>query len=133
MTACQSSGRRSQRVATRRQLRSQLLVRSTCQRCRPCGSAPLIRWRLPRQTLRVAVPGGIGSPFRRGAADPRGDPASAQLRLQLGRGVAAVGPELGGPQAALEQLVDERQQLAPLVLVGGPDPDREGGAARLDG
>jgi hypothetical protein len=66
MTACQSSGRRSQRVATRGQLRSQLFVRSTCQRCRPCGSAPLSRWRLPRQTLRVAVPGGIGSPLRRG-------------------------------------------------------------------
>ena len=67
------------------------------------------------------------------AADPRRDPAPAQLRLQLGRGVAAVGPELGRPQAALEQLIDERQQLAPLVLVGGPDPDRERGAARLDG
>ena len=66
MTASQSSGRRSQRVATRRQLRSQLFVRSTCQRCRPCGSAPLIRWRLPRQTLRVGVPAGIGSPLRRG-------------------------------------------------------------------
>jgi hypothetical protein len=33
----------------------------------------------------------------------------------------------------LQQLVDERQQLAPLVLVGRPDPDREGSAARLDG
>jgi hypothetical protein len=71
--------------------------------------------------------------FAAGAADPRGDPALLELRLQLGGGVAAVGPELGGPQAALEQLVDERQQLAALVLVGGPDPDREGGAARLDG
>jgi hypothetical protein len=67
------------------------------------------------------------------AADPRRDPAPAQLPLQLGRGVAAVCPQLGGPQAAGEQLVDERQQLAPLVLVGRPDPDREGGAARLDG
>jgi hypothetical protein len=66
ITASHSSGRRSQRVATRRQLRSQLLVRSTCQRCRPCGSALFVRLRLPRQTWRVAVPGGIGSPLRRG-------------------------------------------------------------------
>jgi hypothetical protein len=66
MTASHSSGRRSQRVATRRQLRSQLLVRSTCQRWRPCGSALFVRFRLPRQTWRVAIPGGIASPLRRG-------------------------------------------------------------------
>ncbi len=66
MTASQSSGRRSQRVATRRQLRSQLLVRSTGQRWRACRSAAFVRRRLPRQTSRVGVPGGIGSPLRRG-------------------------------------------------------------------
>jgi len=63
----------------------------------------------------------------------RRDPAPAQLSLQLGRGIAAVCPQLGGAEPALEQLVDERQQVAPLVLVGRPDPDREGGAARVDG
>jgi hypothetical protein len=67
------------------------------------------------------------------AADPRRDPAPAQLRIELGRGVAAVCPELGGLQAAGEQLVDERQQLAALVLVGRADPDREGRAACVDG
>jgi hypothetical protein len=67
------------------------------------------------------------------AADPRRDPAPAQLRLQLGRGVAAVCPQLGGAEAAGEQLVDERQQVAPLVLVARPGPDREGRAARVDG
>jgi len=66
-------------------------------------------------------------------ADLRRDPAPAQLRIELGRGVAAVCPELAGAKAAGEQLVDERQQLAALVLVGRPDPDREGGAAGVDG
>jgi hypothetical protein len=63
MTASQCSGRRSQRVATRRQLRSQLLVRSTGQRLRPSGSRGLGRRRLARRT--VGVPGGACCPGRR--------------------------------------------------------------------
>ena len=66
MTASQSSGRRSQRVATRRQLRSQLLVRSMGQRWRALGSGVFVRRRRPRQTSVVGVPAGIGSPARRG-------------------------------------------------------------------
>ena len=60
MTANQSSGRRSQRVATRRQLRSQLFVRSTGQRVRASGSRSFGRRRLPRRM--VGTPGSTGSP-----------------------------------------------------------------------
>ncbi|HEX6679394.1 MAG TPA: hypothetical protein VF063_01995 [Gaiellaceae bacterium] len=66
MTASQSSGRRSQRVSTRRQARSQLFVRSTCQRLRACGSRLFSRRRLPRQISWTGVPAAIGSPRRRG-------------------------------------------------------------------
>jgi hypothetical protein len=65
-------------------------------------------------------------------ANPRIDPARQQLRVQVGRRVATVGPQLGRDQAAAEQVVNERQQLGALVLVARADPDREGGAARVD-
>ena len=39
--------------------------------------------------------------------------------------VAAVGPDLAGPELALEQLVDQRQQVVALVVVAGREPDRE--------
>jgi len=66
ITASQSSGRRSQRVSTRRQARSQLFVRSTGQRWRASGSRVFTRRRLPRQISRTGAPAGIGSPLRRG-------------------------------------------------------------------
>jgi hypothetical protein len=65
--------------------------------------------------------------------DARLDPARVQLRVELGRGVAAVGPQLGRGQAAIEQLVDERQQVGAFVLVARPDADRQRGASGVDG
>lgn len=41
-------------------------------------------------------------------ADPWFDPALAQLLFELGGVVAAVGPQLGRPDAAGEQLVEQR-------------------------
>jgi hypothetical protein len=58
-------------------------------------------------------------------ADPGLDLACAQLLLELGGGVAAVGPQLVRFDPALEQLIDQRQQVAALVLVAGAHADRE--------
>jgi hypothetical protein len=66
-------------------------------------------------------------------ADHRLDPALLQLLAERGAVVAAVGPELGREQTAREQVVDQRQQLQPLVLVPGPDADREGRPDGVDG
>jgi hypothetical protein len=63
ITASQSSGRRSQRVPTRRQLRSQLFVRSIGQRLLRSGSRGRGRGMFARRT--VGVPGGTGCPARR--------------------------------------------------------------------
>ncbi len=58
-------------------------------------------------------------------ADSRFDLALAQrLRERLGV-VAAVCPQFGGPQRALEQRVDQRQQVSLLVFVAGGEPHLE--------
>jgi hypothetical protein len=64
--------------------------------------------------------------------DARLDPARVQLRVELGRGVAAIGPQLGWGQAAIQQLIDERQQMGALVLVAWADPDRKRGAPGIN-
>jgi hypothetical protein len=43
--------------------------------------------------------------------------------LEPARVVAAIGPELAGPDPADKERVDEWQQMAPLVLVAGGEPD----------
>ena len=65
-------------------------------------------------------------------ADHGLDSAPPQLPAQLGTVVAAVGPQLSRQEATSEQLVDERQEVQPLVLVAGPDPDRERRAGGID-
>lgn len=67
------------------------------------------------------------------SADLRLDRPSAQLLAQRLGVVAAVGPQLGRPQAAREEVIDEREQLEPLVLVAAPEPDGERGAVGVDG
>jgi hypothetical protein len=49
------------------------------------------------------------------------------------RGVAAVGPQLARPDPSLGERVHKRQQVALLVLVAGPEPDRERQPTRVDG
>jgi hypothetical protein len=66
-------------------------------------------------------------------ADLRLDRPRAQLLAQRLGVVAAVGPDLGGAQAAGEQLIDQRQQVALLVLVPGRKPDGKRGAVGVDG
>jgi hypothetical protein len=66
------------------------------------------------------------------SADPRLDRPLAQLLAKRLGVVAAVGPELARAQRAGEQLVDQRQQVAPLVLVAGRQPDRQRGAVCVD-
>jgi len=66
-------------------------------------------------------------------ADPRLDRALAQCPLERRRGVAAVGPELARTDAGLGERVDERNQVALLVLVAGRQPDGERAAERVDG
>jgi hypothetical protein len=50
-----------------------------------------------------------------------------------GRGVAAVGPELGRADPAPLEFVEQRQQVAALVLVAGAELDRERQPAGVDG
>jgi len=66
-------------------------------------------------------------------ADPRLDRSLAQCPLERRRGVAAVGPELARTDAGLGERVDERNQVALLVLVAGRQPDGERVAERVDG
>ena len=66
-----------------------------------------------------------GLPGPTALADHRLDAAQLQLLAQLAAVVAAVCPELGGQKATRKQLVDQRQQMPPLVLVAGPDADRK--------
>src|SRR5204862_6020970 len=89
--------------------------------------APLAPPDLPgRRSGRDRLPG----PTR--LADPRADPARSQRLLVRGRGVAAVGPKLARPQPLSLQLVQQRQQVAALVLVAGAELDRERLAAGVD-
>jgi hypothetical protein len=66
-------------------------------------------------------------------ADPRLDPTLVQRLFELARGVAAVGPQLGRLDPALQQRVDERQQVPALVLVPGRQPHLQRPPGRVDG
>lgn len=66
-------------------------------------------------------------------ADPRLDPPLAQRPFELAGGVAAVGPQLSGADAAPDQGVEQRQQVTPLVLVAGGETDGERSAGGVDG
>ena len=66
-------------------------------------------------------------------ADAGADPALAERQLVSGRGVAAVGPELLGMDAGLSEPLEQRQQVAPLVLVARRERDRKRQPARIDG
>jgi hypothetical protein len=48
------------------------------------------------------------------------------------RGVAAVSPQLLGLDAGIREQIEQRQQVAPLVLVASPKQDCERQPARLD-
>ena len=56
------------------------------------------------------------------SAEPRFDRAVAEGLLERERVVATVGPHLAGDEAPPDQRVDERQQMAALVLVAGRQP-----------
>lgn len=72
---------------------------------------------------RCAGRGGLSGPAA--LADHRLDSTLAQLAAQLGAVVAAVCPKLSRQEAASKQLIDQRQQMQPLVFVAGADPNRE--------
>jgi hypothetical protein len=65
-------------------------------------------------------------------ADPRLDLPVGQCLLVRARGVAAVGPQLGRLDADGGELVEQRQQVAALVLVAGAEQDRQRQPALLD-
>lgn len=67
------------------------------------------------------------------AADHRLDPTRAQLLTEPLAVVAAVGPQLSRPPPLREQLVDERQEMQPFVLVAGADAHRQWRAVGVDG
>lgn len=67
------------------------------------------------------------------AADSRFDPAVGDLGAEAVAAVAAVGPDLLGVVAGGEQVVEQRQEVAALVLVAGADPDADGPAVGVDG
>jgi hypothetical protein len=54
------------------------------------------------------------------------------LAAELVTVVAAVGPELPWATTAAEQLVNQRQQMPPFVLVPRADPDRKRGAGGVN-
>jgi hypothetical protein len=60
------------------------------------------------------------------------DAAAAGLLSQFLAVVAAVCPQLCRPDPARKQRIEKRQQVRTLVLVAGPDPDRERDPARVD-
>jgi hypothetical protein len=66
-------------------------------------------------------------------ADPGADPQLGERLLVRGRGVAAIGPELERADTDRGQLLEQRQQVAPLVLVAGPELDRKRQPAGVDG
>jgi hypothetical protein len=66
-------------------------------------------------------------------ADPGADPELGERPLVRARGIAAVGPELARMDPDRGQPLEQRQQVAPLVLVAGPERDRQRQPACLDG
>jgi hypothetical protein len=65
-------------------------------------------------------------------ADAGADLALGQRLFVRARGVAAVGPQLQRLDAGLLERVEQRQQIALLVLVAGRKQDRQRQAATLD-
>lgn len=89
----------------------------------PLGAAPdLAHGRTGRDRLACAT----------WLRDVRFDLPLAQRLLELAPGVAAVGPELARTDAARGEGVEEREQVAALVLVAGREPDLEREAVGLD-
>jgi len=72
--------------------------------------------------------GGLAPP-----ADAGADPALGERPLVRLRGVAAVGPELERMDPGRGERVEQRQQVALLVLVAGPEADRQRQPAGVDG
>jgi len=68
-----------------------------------------------------------------GLADAGADPALGKRPLVRARGIAAVGPELARMDPGRGETLQQRQQVAPLVLVAGRERDRERQPARIDG
>jgi hypothetical protein len=66
-------------------------------------------------------------------ADAGADPPLRQRLFVRARGVAAVGPELAGTDLGLGEQVEQRQQVALLVLVARPQADGERQPAGVDG
>jgi hypothetical protein len=65
-------------------------------------------------------------------ADLRRDPALAELVAQRLAAVTAVSPDLAGLVAGGAEVVDEREQVRPLVLVPGAEPDADRPAPSVD-
>src|SRR5262245_35268677 len=119
-------------MAMRRSDFSQALVRSTGQRWRACGSGVRgRRWR-PRQTCRVEVPGGIGSPARRGLLRCGSKPRARSSWVELVGEVASVGPDLERFEATRAERVEQRQQVGAFVLVAGAEADLQRDAGGVD-
>ena len=66
-------------------------------------------------------------------ADARADFAFGESLLERRGGVAAVCPKLVGVDAGGGELVEQWEQVAPLVFVARCEPDRERLAGRVDG
>jgi hypothetical protein len=88
---------------------------------------------LPPPDLVASLSGRDRLPGPAGLADAGADPAFGQRLLVRARGVAAVGPELARMDPDRGQALQQRQQVAPLVLVAGRERDLERQPARVDG
>jgi hypothetical protein len=88
---------------------------------------------LPPQDLVASLPGRDRLPGPAGLADAGADLALGQRPLVRARGIAAVGPELARMDPGRGEALQQRQQVAPLVLVAGRERDRERQPARIDG
>src|SRR5206468_1784864 len=71
------------------------------------------------------LPGGDRLVWAAALADAGLDLALAQRPRERARVVAAVGPDLVGPDPARRQRVEQGQQVPALVLVAGREPDLE--------
>jgi hypothetical protein len=65
-------------------------------------------------------------------ADHRLDFPRAELLANRLAVVAAIGPQLRGPDPSGKHVLHQRYQVAAFVLVAGADPDRERRPARVD-
>jgi hypothetical protein len=81
----------------------------------------------------LAGVGGCWFAWAAASADLRLDRSCAELVAELFGVVAAVGPQLPWPAlVALDQLVEQRQQVPLFVFVAGREAGRERRAARVD-